>query len=192
MTEKRFWWQAGELSPQKKEELVSKIEQDARYNEVHYFGCSQSVLEALQRNLNIGNVDVFKAACPLSGGVGGMGEVCGAVTGGVIAIGLVYGREQYSEKLNSHNDPVVAESRRRARYFLQNFRNEYGYLACRDIRYQVRGIPPFAQLLPPDPTPEDWAKVEEIYPNHDKCGDVCAKAARLAAEAILEPKIMLQ
>jgi C_GCAxxG_C_C family probable redox protein len=189
---KEFIRHGRKLSPQEKEELVSKIEQDARHNEVNYYGCAQSVLGALQVNLNIGNVDVFRAACPLSGGVGGMGEVCGAVAGGIIAIGTVYGREQFNEKLNAHNDPAVAESRRRARHFLLNFRNEYGYLTCRDIRYQVRGIPPFAQLLPPDPAPEDWARVDEMYPNHYKCGEVCARAARLAAETILEPRIVLQ
>ncbi|MFC1917112.1 C-GCAxxG-C-C family protein [Chloroflexota bacterium] len=190
MSRKNLSWKEG-LSPQEKEALVQKIAAEARYNELHYYGCSQSVLGALQKHLGIGSDGLFKAATPFFGGAT-MGELCGAVSGGMLAIGSVYGREQFQDGVNAHNDPQCAESRRRARFFLHKFRDEYGYLTCRDIRYQVRGIPTFAQLLPPDPTPEDWARADALYPNHDKCGDVCAKAAKLAAEVILAPQIVLE
>jgi len=189
MAQEKFWWHDG-LSPQEQETLIQKIAAAAHYNELNYFGCSQSVLGALQENLGIGNEGIFKAATSLSGGAT-ISELCGAVSGGLLAIGTVYGREQFQDGVNSHDDPICAENRRRSRSFLHKFRDEYGYLICRDIRYQTRGIPPFAQLLPPDPTPEDWARYDALYPNHHKCADVCAKAAELAAEAILAPKVVI-
>ena len=186
MTEKRFWWQDEKLSLQEKEKLIKNVEQDASYNEIHYYGCSQSVLGALQKNLGIGNVDVFKAATALSGGVSSMGQVCGAVTGAIMAIGLVYGREKFDDKINAHDDPVWLMGRTLGRYFCERFRRELGYLTCPDIKYQVRGIYPFEQSRV-NPTPEEW---ERLHQNHDKCGDVCATAARLSAEVILEPGIV--
>ena len=93
MTKGRFWWQDRKLDSCEKDELISSIEYDANFNEVHYHGCSQAVLDAMQKNLGIGNVEVFKSASAMAGGICSMGEVCGAVTGGIMAIGLVYGRE---------------------------------------------------------------------------------------------------
>ena len=193
MERKKFWWQTRKLSPQEKEELIRNIEQDASYNEIHYHGCSQPVLGALQKNLNIeSSVDVFKAAAPFLGGIGGIREVCGAVIGGCMAIGLVYGREKFEEPTGASNDPISTECRRRGRYFAEKFIREFGYLTCRDIEYRVRGIRPPEILLPADPTPADWDIADRKYPNGpEKCGEVCAAAARLAAETILAPTIVL-
>ena len=38
-----------------------------------------------------------RIATPFGGGIGGRGEVCGAVTGAVMAIGLKHGREEPSQ-----------------------------------------------------------------------------------------------
>ena len=164
MTEDRFWWQDGKLSPQEKEKLLESIEKDASYNEIHYQGCSQAVLGALQKNLGIGGAEAFKASSGLAGGICSMGEACGAVSGAVMAIGLAYGREGFSEGVNAHHDPVWLECRRRGRYFCEKFRREYGYLTCPGIKYQVRGIYPF-QPSKAEPTPEEWDAMDSG--NHD-------------------------
>lgn len=175
------------LSPKQKEKLLRNIEQDASFNEIHYYGCAQSTMAALQKYLRIGDLDTFKAASALGGGASGMGEVCGAVVAGIMAIGLVYGREKFDEKANAHHDPVYLECRKRGRYLCEKFRREFGYLTCRDIKYKMRGIYLF-EPSKAEPTAQDWANQDK---NHDKCGEVCGKAARLAAEAIIEPTITL-
>ena len=58
---------AQKLNEQERSELMRRIEQDARRNEVEYFGCSQAVLGALQRNLALGDGGAFKAASAFLG-----------------------------------------------------------------------------------------------------------------------------
>ena len=55
-------------------------------------GCSQSVLQALQEAFGIGNLESFKSATVLSGGLR-RGETCGAIIGALMGLGLVAGRE---------------------------------------------------------------------------------------------------
>ncbi|UCC33999.1 MAG: C-GCAxxG-C-C family protein, partial [Candidatus Bathyarchaeota archaeon] len=55
------------------------------------YNCAQSVLLAMQEFWNIGNPVEPKVASAFGGGVGRRGSLCGALTGGVIAIGLKYG-----------------------------------------------------------------------------------------------------
>jgi len=62
-----------------------------------YSGCSQSVLLALQEAFDTGNMESFKAATVLSGGVARKGETCGALIGGLLALGLVIGREDMTD-----------------------------------------------------------------------------------------------
>ncbi len=59
-----------------------------------FSGCSQSVLLALQEGLDVGNLESFKAATVLSGGVSRRGETCGALLGALMALGLVEGRSK--------------------------------------------------------------------------------------------------
>jgi C_GCAxxG_C_C family probable redox protein len=62
------------------------------------------------------------------GGLGASGEVCGAVAGGLAALGLKYGRGRVDEK----EDPRMWTE---AREFMKRFREEIGRgsIYCRDI-----------------------------------------------------------
>lgn len=54
------------------------------------FNCSQSVLGVFSEKYALNQKDAFKLACGLGGGMRN-GEVCGAVSGAVLVIGLKYG-----------------------------------------------------------------------------------------------------
>jgi len=164
-----------EMSDEAKEELIRKIEEDARENEIEYFGCSQVVLDALQRHLNIGNVETFKAATALAGGVGAKGEVCGALLGGVLAIGLVYGRANLEAGKVGPEQPEFVESRVRAGRLCDRFKEKFGSLRCADVKVAVnrKEYPRFNTV--------------EAFEDHAKCADVTGPAARFAAEIILQP-----
>lgn len=56
------------------------------------YNCAQSVLETYAPELGLEVEPALKAACGFGAGMGRKGEVCGAVTGGIMAIGLRYGR----------------------------------------------------------------------------------------------------
>ena len=76
--------------------LVREIRRKAHgYDE--YSGCSQAVLLALQEGLGVGDLESFKAATVLSGGVARRGETCGALLGALMALGLVRGRESIED-----------------------------------------------------------------------------------------------
>lgn len=55
------------------------------------FNCSQAVLSVFCENYGMDKETAFKAACGFGGGVR-LGEICGAVSGAVLVIGLKYGQ----------------------------------------------------------------------------------------------------
>ena len=88
--------------------------------------CSQAVLVAF---CDVYNVDK-QIALRLSAGFGGgvkVGEICGAVSGAIMVVGLRYGQVDGEDK----------EARRvsdeRVREFLQLFRKRNGHITCRDL-----------------------------------------------------------
>lgn len=166
---------AWEMSTEEKEQLLRKIEQDAYDNEVLYWGCSQAVLGALQRHLNLGNNEVFRAASAFAGGVGMMREACGALLGGVMAISSAYGRANFEAGKVGKEQPAFLEAAARANKFGERFKEKFGSLRCADIKAAVRG------------TEYDVVNTIESFEAHKKCGDVTGPAARLAAEIILQP-----
>lgn len=74
-------------------EKIRKIAEDYYRNGDFY--CSEAVVKTIIDEFQIDvSEDVIKMASGFPVGMGGMGCTCGALTGGVMAIGLVYGRSQ--------------------------------------------------------------------------------------------------
>jgi len=167
-----------EMGEGQKEQLLGNIEGEAHDNEVLYWGCSQAVLGALQRHLRLDNGGAFRAASALVGGIVGRQETCGALLGGVMAIGLVYGRAHFEPGKISREQPEFVEALTRSRRFYERFRDTFGYLRCSDVRAAVRG-----------PDAKEYTRFDtiEAIEDHAKCGDITGPAARLAAEVILQP-----
>jgi len=165
-----------ELSVGLKDELIADIEQTAFDNERVYRGCGRSVLCALQTHLGLESSAVIKAATALGGGVGRTGEVCGALLGGLMAIGLVYASDRLDDARTS---PAYQETTTRAMKLTDRFRKEFGGLRCRDVHRGLFGR--HYDLRNPEDVQEfrksDYTKCEDV---------VCRNAARLAAEVILE------
>ncbi len=104
--------------------LLDKIEKDAYDYEFNYHGCSRSALRSLQDNLNLGGDDkLIAAASPLSGGIGLMGEVCGAITGSIMAIGMAMGKRGGQDLTNAEG---VYRSVAAAKIFYQSRRPRSG------------------------------------------------------------------
>ena len=172
-------WKDGEMSANEKETLIKTIEQEAHDNEVMYWGCSQVVIDALQRHLNLGGSETFMAASAFAGGVGRTREACGALLGGVMAIGLAYGRRKLETGKVATEHPEFVEALLRANKFCERFKEKFGSLRCSDVRVSVRGQ-----------NYKEYTRYNTIesFEDHAKCGDVTGPAARLAAEIILQPK----
>lgn len=165
------------MNQEDKEQLIRTIEQEARDNEIEYWGCSQAVLDALQRHLKLGDGNTFKAATAFVGGIASNHEACGALIGCVMAIGLACGRTKYERGKIGPEQPDLVECSVRARKFCDRFRERLGGLRCSEVRAAM-GFDPEARAV---------KLTRETFKEHEKCGDVTGTAARLAAEIILEP-----
>ena len=159
-------------------QLWEKIGAAAYNYEKTYHGCSQCVLAALQEHLQIGNKESFRAASALAGGVARMGEICGALLGGVMAIGLAYGREQLEDGRVS---PQYAKAMELAANLYRRFEGELGSTRCWDI--QEASLGRSFDL-------KDPIQREEFVGagGYEKCSEVAQKAAQLTTKVILEAK----
>ena len=175
------------LDLKSKKNLIKKIEQDAVDNEINYYGCARCVLSSFQQNLNIGSSEAFKASLPLSGGVARNCEVCGALIGGLMIVGLIYGNDKLAFPFGTlvkdkEQDDDVAEQysdvMKRCGVICDRFKETFGGLRCREVQMALHG--------------RSWnlrepSQMEEyLQPSiHDKCGVVTGRVARIVAETIL-------
>ncbi len=108
-----------------------------------YSGCSQSVLLALQDAFRIGDVASFKAATVLSGGVARRGETCGALLGGLMALGLVAGRTDITDT-QAYRDAMTPAYELIAT-FQQRLHQAFGFetalttTLCQEIQTKIYG-----------------------------------------------------
>jgi C_GCAxxG_C_C family probable redox protein len=66
-------------------------------------------------------------ATGLSGGVAGLGEVCGALSGGALVVGLLHGRD------GAEDVEAKELTKEKLRAFAQGFAEVNGALRCRDL-----------------------------------------------------------
>ena len=150
-----------------------------------YSGCSQSVLLALQEAFGIGDHESFKAATVLSGGVARKGETCGALIGGLLALGLVVGRENITDT-QAYRDAMVP-SDEIIRAFQKRLQETFGFdkpldnTICRDIQRRIYGES--YDLTDPG---SYKAFLEAGGHGDEGCPLVCAVAAEVTAEKLLE------
>jgi len=164
--------------------LIQKIGRQAFENDKHS-GCSQSVLQSLQENLNIGDMESFKAATLLSGGVVAFGETCGAFLGGLMALGLVIGREKMEDYETLNNAMAVgARMRERFKDALKDgfgFEGELKSTTCKEIQEKIYGRS--FKLYDPE---ELKAFLDAGGHSDHGCLKTCQIGACIAAEQILE------
>lgn len=165
------------------EKLVREIRRKAHENDQHS-GCSQSVLLALQEGLNIGDLESFKAATVLSGGVARRGETCGALIGGLMALGLVSGRERMEDYEKYAQATNIAQEI--CDDFQERLEKEFGFdepldsTLCDEIQTKVYG----RSFDLRDPA-EREAFLTAGGHSDEGCYKVCGIAAEVAAEILL-------
>ena len=117
---------------------------------------------------------VFKAGSCLSGGVVGRGETCGALTGGMLAIGNEIGRERLEDV------EQLRKARGSATELYLRLHEEVGHTVCGEIHKLKFGRT--YRLY----DPEDQKAFHEVGGHGDDgCPKVCATAARITADILL-------
>lgn len=159
------------------QELIERVGVLASEYEMKYHGCAQCVIAALQEAFQIRDSLIFKAASGLSGGIARMGETCGALIGGLLAIGMVFGREKLEDASLSVE---YQKTMHLSASLIQEFSKEFGSTKCREIQLKIFGKS--FDLNDPDQRKE-FASAG-AYSQHG-CPLVVKKAATLAAKVII-------
>ncbi len=89
------------------------------------YNCAQSVLYAFGPGLGLDGEISLKLATGLGAGMGRRGEVCGAVTGGILALGLKYGRGSRRER------SATEETYQKTLDLMARFEQRHGSCLCR-------------------------------------------------------------
>lgn len=121
--------------------------------------CSEAVLLAFAELSGIKSEMIPAIATGFCGGLARTGNVCGAVCGAIMVIGLVTGRHTQTDSRQKNHELVRA--------LISQFEGKYGSIICRELT-QIRRELATGRSPTPDPHPRM------------KCADLVAEAARLA------------
>ena len=89
--------------------------------------CSQAVVGAFADDLGLEQETALRLASSFGGGMGGMRETCGAVTGMLMVAGLKWG---YSETGNLEKKTAHYA---RVRSLIEQFKSEHTSIVCREL-----------------------------------------------------------
>ena len=126
------------------------------------FNCAESVLIQINRESPLPgfNPPSMRIASILGGGISGFGEVCGAVSGAVVSLGLLLGTEGNEEV--EQFKAKRTEARNIVKQYMQDFVDNWGSAQCRYLNEMDEGKRAPAGLLRPEGPPE---KLCEEYVN---------------------------
>jgi len=128
------------------------------------YSCSQSILLTYGKRFGISRENAIKFASSFGGGIGGMGDICGAVSGAFMAIGLKYGKTNIDEK------GINEKSYEKVREFVEKFKGINGTIKCNGLLGHDISTSEGRQL----------AKEKGIFKT------VCPKAVQTSAEILEE------
>jgi len=132
------------------------------------YNCAESVLLVFLDNWG----KYFKlgvtssAATAFGGGMGRMGHICGALSGGLIVIGLAVGRTE------AKDDEGKQKAYSAARELFKRFEERWGALTCREITQ--------CDLS----TQEGFNKYRELKLQETKCGPIVKETTRILKRII--------
>ncbi|MBW2116171.1 MAG: C_GCAxxG_C_C family protein, partial [Deltaproteobacteria bacterium] len=138
-----------------------------------FHGCSRCVLKPLQDHLNLGDDASLKASTTLAAGVAMRGETCGALLGGLLAVGIVTASEEFKD-VNALTNSLASGFR-----LARIVEKEFGTTNCTKIQTDKLGR--FYSLA----DPEQYEEFIEAG-GYRECPKVVGKIARMTAEFILD------
>jgi len=88
------------------------------------FNCSQAVFSTFAPQFGMDEKTALKLASPFGGGIARRGEICGAVSGALLTLGLARGADTPAGK---------EEIYRLSQEFMRRFEEKHGTLLCREL-----------------------------------------------------------
>jgi C_GCAxxG_C_C family probable redox protein len=159
-----------------KNEIMDTAFKKAKQYEMQSGGCSQCTLAGIFDALDVQNDEIFKAATGLADGVGLTGDGhCGALSGGVLAIGYFFGRnkEDFSDMMKLLKANLLSKK------LHDRFVEKYGTCRCADLQKSFFGR--FYNLYDPE---EMIAAMKAGL--LETCSTVAGETASMTTEIILD------
>jgi len=157
-----------------KEQILDRVQRRAEEYNFVTKNCAQGTALALMEEFGLGSMEIIKALTPFPG-VGGTGEICGGITGSLIAFGLYFGSDDRLD-YGAMNDTIM-----RSQKFMAFFEGELGHMYCADI---IEMVILGRRLNPGDS--EEAMMTFSTEKGFEKCGLPPGIGARLAAEFIID------
>ncbi|MBP2666418.1 MAG: putative redox-active protein [Firmicutes bacterium] len=157
-----------------REQILDRVQR--RGEEYNFFAgnCARGSALAVMEEFGFGSMEVVKALSAFPG-FGGTGWMCGALSGGLVALGLFAG----SEDLQNHD--AMRAAMIAAKQLMARFENEAGGVTCRKIQEDVV----FGRYMDPGASPVNLKAFEQAK-GFEKCSMLPGIGARIAAEIIME------
>ncbi|MGM9551163.1 MAG: C-GCAxxG-C-C family protein [Clostridia bacterium] len=134
--------------------------------------CAQAVLCAFTEEIGMDYETALKLALPFGGGMGRLRLTCGAVTGMIMAYGLVFG----IDSVPTHDEKM--ENYKGVQYLTEEFKKlNRGTIICSEL----------LGLKEPEGTYVPEERTEEYYKKRP-CGEMCYIAAEILDKYIKENK----
>ena len=89
--------------------------------------CSSAVFSAFSHELGLDEKMAKKIGCGFGAGVSRTGNICGAVSGAIMVIGLKYG------KVEQGDDAATEKTRELTRQFIEEFTKKNGSVNCAEL-----------------------------------------------------------
>ncbi len=155
-------------------QILDRVQRRAEEYNFLARNCAKGTALALLEEFGLGNLEIIQALSPFPG-FGGTGWMCGAVTGGLIALGLYFGSRDVL------NYDATRAAIRAAREFMPRFQATVGSVLCPELQEKVI----FGRYMDPAASPENMAAFAEAK-GFEKCSLLPGIGARIAAEVIIE------
>lgn len=156
--------------------ILEKAFESALNYERKCTGCGQTTIAGIFEVLGIENDDVFRSASGLADGLGLTGDgACGALVGGAMVIGYLFGRKKkdFSDMMKPMTSYILTKR------LHDRFVERYGTCRCYDIQKSLMGRT--FNLYDPSEL-----KQATEYGMIDHCSKVVGTSARLATEIIID------
>jgi C_GCAxxG_C_C family probable redox protein len=158
----------------KKAEILDRVTLRAEEYNYIFKNCAQGTAMALLEEFGLGNMEIIKALTPFPG-IGGTGEICGGITGSLIAFGLFFGSNDRLDYAAMNKTISISQK------FMAYFEDAVGHMYCSDIIETVI----IGKKLNPGESDASMA-VFAGAKGFEKCGLPPGTGARLAAGFIID------
>lgn len=128
------------------------------------FFCAESVVKAVALENSVDSDILPAIATGFCGGMSRHAEMCGAVTGGIMGLGLIFGRNTVENTTQTCYETITE--------FLKEFKALHGSLNCKDLIGYDLGVA------------EELEQFRKKNPGYEKCLRFSVDAASMVQEII--------